>query len=438
MGGLYWRVFGLFWLALVMVMVVSVWITSRIVERDHQMLPSAHQRALTEDIAATAARMIGSHSMPEVRRWLQTQSGGPIRVWIRPLDGVAHMPPLPPAIPGFATQRTAIASDGRRFQVDVRWLRPPHAPRPPFRAFWLSFVLLGLLVSTAVAMLLARYVALPLKQIRASARQFADGDLGARVGVLRMGRSQEMVALGREFDLMAARIERLIQDHRRLIGDVAHELRSPLARMGVALELGRGETEADEREASAARIACELERMDRLIGQALDLSRLESGAHGAAEIGDLGAIVAARVGDARFEASQRRLDISFDTPPTLPVLGELDRIASAVENVLRNALRFAPEGGTVEVRLTGDHGHGAARALLAIRDRGPGVPDSDLTHIFEPFYRSADTRQQTGSGSGLGLAIARSSILRAGGSISARNRVGGGLEVLIELPLARA
>jgi two-component system sensor histidine kinase CpxA len=178
--------------------------------------------------------------------------------------------------------------------------------------------------------------------------------------------------------------------------------------------------------------------MDRLIGQALDLSRLESGAHGAAEIGDLGAIVAARVGDARFEASQRRLDISFDTPPTLPVLGELDRIASAVENVLRNALRFAPEGGTVEVRLTGDHGHGAARALLAIRDRGPGVPDSDLTHIFEPFYRSADTRQQTGSGSGLGLAIARSSILRAGGSISARNRVGGGLEVLIELPLARA
>lgn len=440
MGGLYWRVFGLFWLALVMVMVASVWITSRVVERDREMLPSAHQRALAEDIAAAAARMIGSHSMPEVQRWLRTQSGGPIRVWIRPLAATAtpHALALPSPIPGYAAQRTASASDGRRFLVDVRWVRPPHPPRPPFRAFWLSFVLLGLLVSTVVALLLARYVALPLKQIRASARQFADGDLGARVGTLRMGRSQEMVALGREFDLMAARIERLILDHRRLIGDVAHELRSPLARMGVALELGRGETEADEREASAARIARELGRMDRLIGQALDLSRLESGAHGAAETGDFGAIVTARVGDARFEASQRKLDISLNTPPPLPVHGELDLIASAVENVLRNALRFAPEGSTVEVQLTqSDHVHGSARALLAIRDRGPGVPESDLAHIFEPFYRSADTRQQSGSGSGLGLAIARSSILRAGGSISARNRVGGGLELLIELPLAR-
>lgn len=439
MGGLYWRVFGLFWLALVTVMVASVWITSRVVERDREVLPSAHQRALAEDIAASTARMIGSHAMPEVQRWLQTQSGGPIRVWIRPLDGTAtaHALALPPPIPGYAAQRTAIASDGRRFRVDVRWVRPPHPPRPPFRAFWLSFVLLGLLVSTAVALLLARYVALPLKQIRASARQFADGDLGARVGTLRMGRSQEMVALGREFDLMAARIERLIQDHRRLIGDVAHELRSPLARMGVALELGRGETEADEREASAARIARELGRMDRLIGQALDLSRLESGAHGAAETGDLGVIVAARVSDARFEASQRALEITMDTPPPLPIHGELDLIASAVENVLRNALRFAPEGSTVDVQLTrSDRASGPARALLAIRDRGPGVPESDLTHIFEPFYRSADTRQQTGTGSGLGLAIARSSILRAGGTISAHNRAGGGLEVLIELPLA--
>ncbi|MHB1615768.1 MAG: sensor histidine kinase [Metallibacterium sp.] len=438
MGGLYWRVFGLFWLAMVTVMVASVWITSRVVERDHEMLPSAHQRALAEDIAAATARMVGSHAMPEVRRWLQTQSGGPIHVRIRPLDGATTPRVLaPPPMPGYAAQREATASDGRRFLVDVRWVRPPHPPRPPFRAFWLSFVLLGLLVSTAVALLLARYVALPLKQIRASARQFADGDLGARVGTLRMGRSQEMVALGREFDLMAARIERLIQDHRRLIGDVAHELRSPLARMGVALELSRGETETDEREASAARIARELGRMDRLIGQALDLSRLESGAHGAAETGDLGVIVAARVSDARFEASQRALEITMDTPPPLPIHGELDLIASAVENVLRNALRFAPEGSTVEVQLTrSDRASDPARALLAMRDRGPGVPESDLTHIFEPFYRSADTRQQTGSGSGLGLAIARSSILRAGGSISARNRAGGGLEVLIELPLA--
>ena len=247
-----------------------------------------------------------------------------------------------------------------------------------------------------------------------------------------------MVALGREFDQMAARIERLIQDHRRLIGDVAHELRSPLARLGVAAELGRVETETGEREASHARILRELDRMDRLIGQTLDLSRLESGAHGAVERGDLAVIAGARVADARFEASQRAIEIRFEAAPEpLPIRAELDLIASAVENVLRNALRFAPEGSTIDVRLQRSGGSGDARALLVIRDRGPGVPEPDLARIFEPFYRSADARQQTGSGGGLGLAIARSAIARAGGGISASNRDGGGLDVRIELPLAR-
>lgn len=440
MGGLYWRVLGLFWVALVTVMVASVWITSRIVERGRETLPSAHQRALAEDIATSTTRRIGSHSLDDVRRWLRTQSGGPIRVWVRPLDG--PQPPAdlnPPASwPGFTVQRIATASDGRRYLVDVRWVHPPHPARPPFRAFWLSFVLLGLAVSTGVALLLARYVALPLKQIRASAHRIADGELDARVGPLRRGSSQEMVALAREFDLMAARIERLIQDHRRLIGDVAHELRSPLARLGVAIELSRSDSEPAERDANHARVALELQRMDRLIGQALDLSRLESGAHGVIETGDLGAIVTARVQDARFEASQRAVDIVQGAAPLLPVCGELDLIASAVENVLRNALRFTPEGSHVAIHLARDESGQEPRAVLAIRDHGSGVPESDLERIFEPFYRSADTRQQAaGIGGGLGLAIARSSILRAGGTISARNCGGGGLEVRIELPLVR-
>ncbi len=435
MGGLYWRVFGLFWLALVAVMVTSVWITSRVVWHERVGVPTAHQLALAGDIAAATTRRIGSHDIASVRRWLRSQRGGPIRVWVLPLP--ANAVPPPPQ-PGFLVQREAVASDGRRYRVDVRWVRPPHPLRPPFRAFWLSFAALGLLLSAAVALLLARYVALPLRQIRASARRFADGDLEARVGRLRMGRSSEMVALAHEFDQMAARIARLIQDHRRLIGDVAHELRSPLARLGVAAELGRGETDPAERETAHARINRELERMDRLIGQTLDLSRLESGARGVLETGDLDGLVAARVADARFEAQQRALTIEYAPPPeAMPVHAELDRIASAIENVLRNALRFAPEGSSITVVLQRSGHDTASRARLLIRDRGPGVPEADLARIFEPFYRSADARQHIGSGGGLGLAIARSAILRAGGSISARNREDGGLEVRIELPLAR-
>ena len=437
MGGLYWRVLALFWTSLVAVMVCSAWITTRLVERERASATSLHQQALADDIASAAVRMIGSHDLAAVQRWLKAQNGGPIRVQILALDPRPGAPAGSPHEPvhGIAAQRIATASNGQRFRVDVHWLPPPHPPRPVFRAFWMSFVGLGLLLGAGVALWLARYVALPLRQIRASAHRFATGDLDARVGTLRVGRSGEMVALAREFDQMAARVQRLIHDHRRLIGDVAHELRSPLARLGIAVELGRAEVKKEEREASHARILRELERMDRLIGQALDLSRLESGAQWSVEIGDLVPIVGARATDARFEATQRAIDIRVRAHSTaLPICAHLDLVAGAIENVLRNALRFAPDHSVIEVQLARGENKTPRHAILEILDRGPGVPEHDLERIFEPFYRSSDSRLQGGSG-GLGLAIARSSILRAGGRISASNRPGGGLIVRIELPL---
>ena len=437
MGSLYWRVMALFWVALVAMIAASIGVTSLLIERDHAAaVPPQWLRALVSDIAGEAVHQIAQHPIADAKNWARTQSGGPVRVAIALLG--THQPAAPPLAEAdngreVGAREIATSADGRRYAVTVRWGHPHPAHPPPHRLlFWTVLASAALLASVLVSLLLARYVALPLAQIRDRARRFADGDLDARVGTLRSGRSRELVALAREFDAMADHIGRLILDHRRLIGDVAHELRSPLARLRVALELGRGGS-SEEIEHAHERIGREVERMNRLIGQALDLSRLESGTRGAAENGDLASLVDSLVVDARFEAAPRRIEIRLQRSGALPIRAELDLLASAIENVLRNAVRHAPEASVIDVELRRDDDN--ARALLRIRDRGPGVAEADLPRIFEPFFRTADARQQGSDGSGIGLAIARRAITRAGGRIVARNAEGDGLEVLIDVPL---
>ncbi len=441
MGSLYWRVMALFWVALVVMIAASIGVTSLLIERDRSQAPPPPewQHAVVDDVADEAMRQLSQHPLAQARRWARLRSSGPLRVSILPGRAAPAMP-LPAS--GWQrereiiTTRHVLAADQAPYTVTVRW-GPPPAPHPPPHRLLFRTVLAGaaLLASMLVSLLLARYVALPLAQIRDRARRFADGDLDARVGTLRTGRSRELVALAREFDAMADHIGRLILDHRRLIGDVAHELRSPLARLRVALELGRGGS-SEEIESAHERIGREVERMNRLIAQALDLSRLESGTRGPVENGDLAALIDSRVADARFEATPRRIEIRLQCADVLPIRAELDLLASAIENVLRNAVRHAPEASVIDVELRREDD--GTRARLRIRDRGPGVAEADLPRLFEPFFRTADARQQGSDGSGIGLAIARRAITRAGGRIVARNAADGGLEVLIELPLRAA
>ena len=437
MGSLYWRVMALFWVALVAMIAASIGVTSLLIERDRAVaVPPQWLRALVSDIAREAVHQIAQHPIADAMSWARAQSGGPVRVAIAPMDvRETAVAPHADADSGreVSTRDIAISAEGRRYAVTVRWGHP-HPPHPPPHRllFWTVLASAALLASMLVSLLLARYVTLPLAQIRDSARRFADGDLDARVGALRIGRSRELVALAREFDDMADHIGRLILDHRRLIGDVAHELRSPLARLRVALELGR-DGSSEEIDSAHQRIGREVERMNRLIGQALDLSRLESGTRGPAENGDLAAMLEALVADARFEATPRRIEIRLLRSGSLPIRAELDLLASAIENVLRNAVRHAPEASVIDVELRRDDA--GARTLLRIRDRGPGVADADLPRLFEPFFRTAEARQHSGDGSGIGLAIARRAITRAGGHIIAGNAADGGLEVLIDLPL---
>ena len=252
---------------------------------------------------------------------------------------------------------------------------------------------------------------------------------------MRFGRSAEIAALAAEFDGMAERIKALVESHRRLVRDVSHELRSPLARLRVALELGRG-GEAPVTDAAFDRIELEADRLEGMLAQSLELSRLETSNDAAHDEIELDALLEDVITNAAYEGAPRGRKVVLAERERLRLTGASDALHSAFENVIRNALAYTADGSTVAVRLARDPAQ-ANTALVSVRDHGPGVPAAELERIFEPFYRTDSARTRSSGGTGLGLAIANRAIQRHRGSIVARNAEGGGLEVEIRLPLGR-
>ena len=309
---------------------------------------------------------------------------------------------------------------------------PGHSPPrhgPP--GFPLEPMLAGLVVSLVVGALLARYLSKPIRLLRQGFEAASRGDLDVRLAPALQGHRDDLSDLGREFDLVAARLKSLMDGQRRLLHDVSHELRSPLARLQAAVDLARQQPE--KLDAWLSRIELESERMDRLVGELLTLSRLEAGVpRGAAEKFDLAELLAAVVEDARFEAESRHRRVCLQADSPCWVLGQAELLQRAVENVVRNALRYTAEGSEVRVRLETRDSATGRQLQLCVLDQGPGVPEAELATIFEPFRRGSAARQ--GEGHGLGLAIARRVIEAHGGSITAANRPEGGLAVCMELP----
>jgi two-component system sensor histidine kinase CpxA len=233
---------------------------------------------------------------------------------------------------------------------------------------------------------------------------------------------------------MAGRLETLVSSQRRLLGDISHELRSPLARMNLALGLLR-QRGVDDPDGMIARLETEAGRLNRLIEDLLTLSRVESGEPGPGTRSvDLGELAAGIAEDARFEARARGCEVRLVCPGPLPVVGEPGLLRTAVENVVRNAVRHTGEGTAVEITVARRAEAGAPAAVIAVRDHGPGLPADQLERIFEPFYRVQDARERSSGGTGLGLAIAKRAVAQHGGRIEAAAAPGGGLLVTIRLP----
>lgn len=306
---------------------------------------------------------------------------------------------------------------------------PPPSPWP-IVARWLGV----LLTSGLVCYGLAHYLLSPVTTLSEATRQISEGDLSTRVGDRIGARGDELSALGMDFDRMTERIERLLASQRQLLSDISHELRSPLARLYVALGLARRHVDGEGQE-QLDRIERETERLNGLIGELLSLTRLEGGdGRDSLETVPLDAIVQQVVADADFEARStgRRVELLSHRP--LRSLGHAELLRRAVENVVRNAVRYTAEGTSVEVELETLNGSGSPRALIRVRDHGPGVPEESLDHLFEPFYRIGKARDRNSGGAGLGLSITQRAVRLHEGEIHARNASEGGLIVEIDLP----
>jgi len=278
---------------------------------------------------------------------------------------------------------------------------------------------------------ISRYLTKPLAKLGEAAAKITEGRLDTRVDPSVTNRRDEIADLARNFDRMAGRIEALITGQRRLLGDVSHELRSPLSRLTVALGLVR-QGSPEEASENLERIAQEARRLDTLIGQLLALSRIDSGVdRGTPAPFDLTDLVQEVANDGDFEARARHRNVVLQQADACKLNGFEELIRSAVENVVRNAIRHTADGTAVEVSLK----IAGARALLRVRDHGPGVPDSMLSEIFLPFRRVANAGTD---GAGLGLAIAERAVTVHGGKIRAMNAAKGGLIIEIDLPLGHS
>jgi two-component system sensor histidine kinase CpxA len=458
MHSLYWRIFLAFWavLALILVGTVTVAVNATAHRTDRPWV----QRG---QLYAQAARAFESGGAPALQGWLQSLAAEPFsRTFVvgpdgrevlgRPLPRTlsaslgsdngtsARAGAAPGAIAPIGGALVLVAPAGGTYHVVVGPVRdsPRLFGELELPGVPLAILAIALAASAGVCYLLARYLAAPVDRLRLATRQMAAGDLDVRVLPALRGRQDDLGLLAADLDVMAQRLRQLLEAKQQLLRDVSHELRSPLTRLQLAVSLARREHGSAER--YLVRIAGEADRLEQLIARTLKLVRLEHSASAPLEQRrvDVGELLHHIAADVAIEADARGCLVNVQAPERLLVCGDRELLRSAFENVIRNAVRFSPEGRAVVVsaRRVAQRDMGET-VEIAVHDSGPGVPEKELGLIFEPFYRVDAARAHQGAaGEGLGLAIAARALAVHGGGISAHNMPGGGLAVVATLPFS--
>jgi two-component system sensor histidine kinase CpxA len=450
MKSLFLRIFLSFWMAQALFVVLAIIVTLAFRPR------SATWEGLRTTALNDAVNGYEEGGEPQLRKYLDslesTQhlraflfdekgievSGRPAPDWaIRIATGGPRMPRDGFIIPAPPVQRDSRASsDGKHRYTLVLGLPP--GPRVFFgpRGMPVPGLIIAIISSGLVCYLLSWYLTKPIVRLRAATRQLAAGDLTARSGAPASARRDEVAGLMRDFDAMAERLETLLKAQSRLLNDISHELRSPLARLNVALGLARQRSSGENAD-MLERIELEASRLNELIGRILTLARLEDGEQRVPQTPvPLDELVLNVAEDAEFEAQARHCHVVTVIPDGgWGVCGNASLLHSAIENVVRNAIRYTQERTSVEIELSSEQGAQGPEAVLKVSDCGSGVPPQALQKLFEPFYRLDDARERQTGGVGLGLAITERAVRFHGGKVAARNRPEGGLQIEIRLPL---
>lgn len=456
MHSLYWRIFLAFWIVLTLILVGTL--TVAVNATAHRSERPWVQRG---ELYAQAARAFETGGPASLRSWLDALPAESLsRTFvIEPAGGDLLRRPLPRYLSGQPGEHPArgapgagstgpiapiggalvlVGADGKTWHVVVGPVRsgPRLFGELELPGVPLTILAIALVVTAAVCFFLARYLAAPVDRLRLATRRMAAGDLDVRVVPALAGRQDDLGLLAADLDTMAERLKLLLESKQQLLRDVSHELRSPLARLQLALSLARREEGVAERH--LARIAFEADRLEQLIARTLKLVRLERPAGTLEQLPvDVGELLQAIAADVAIEADAQRCLVSVQAPPGLVVSGDAELLRSAFENVIRNAVRYSPAGTLVSVSARKMAAPGAPEAVeVIVRDHGPGVPEKDLPLIFEPFYRVEEAREhRSEGGEGLGLAIAARAVALHAGAIEARNVADGGLAISITLPL---
>jgi two-component system OmpR family sensor kinase len=467
MRSLFLRIFMLFWVAMALIVGGSIAITFTITAREYEA-PELQHRPST---AIQASEVLAHGGLGALQSWLDTSKNsipdrdlyiiGPDGADIlgrrlsasaaRRLESVnrdeyvnrdpaAASPRTygPPPPGNFRPSRAApqiVGADGSAYTVLLVPRRRSIFGALSLPAISLTILCIALVVSALTSWWLAEHLSAPIRRIQEGARALASENLdmresaGLRVSAGLEGRRDELAVLARDFDAMADQLRANRGAITQLLRDISHELRSPLARMRVALGLARQPPADLSRQLD--RLEREIERLDSLISQVLKLARLHgTDAPFARETFDLGEVIEEVVRDANFEGAVKNCKVRLQGAAAAAVNGNRELVRSAIENVLRNAVRYSPQDAPVDVSIA----RAESGVVILIRDQGPGVPGRDLERIFEPFYRVAESRDRDTGGEGIGLAITAQVMKAHGGSARAANGQQGGLEVRLNLP----
>jgi len=439
MRSLFLKIFLSYWVALALFFVLAIIVTITLRQRGEFAAWEARQNAVLSEAVQTYEQA----GQPELRRYLddlhdsqhvraflfddhgQELSSRPVPHWAESVARGAMPPPhdlWQRFAPSPFRRITLAASSGRHYTAVV--MLPP-GPIGPGGIPGMG-VFIGIVSSGLVCYLLARYLTSPIVRLRAATQKLAAGDLSARAGKPGSRGGDEIAELVRDFDVMAERLETSVKAQARLLTDISHELRSPLARLNVALALARQRT-GPGAESALDRIDLEANRLNDLIGELLTIARLEAGDDSRQKLPiHMAEMLQEICSDADFEAQSRNCSVNGVIGCDPVVIGSPTLLHSAIENVVRNGTRYTREGTAVEVCLERADTTIQHEAIIRVADSGPGVPEESLSKIFRPFYRIDDARGRQTGGVGLGLAITDRVVRLHGGTVHAENRSEGG------------